>query len=68
MEPLKPDVVARILNERPNVTHSDIEEYHRLQVEHFTTNPFVQKSPEQEQKIQDRQERMQQLYYKIYGD
>jgi hypothetical protein len=66
MEPIKPDVVARILKERPDVAYSDIEEYQRLQVEHFVSNPFLPKSPEQEERAKQREGRMQQLYEKIY--
>jgi hypothetical protein len=66
MEPMRPDLVARILKDRPDVTHSDIEEYQRLQGEEFMTNPFVQKSPQQEEQIQQRQARIQELYSKLY--
>lgn len=66
MEPMRPDVVMRILSERPNVTRSDIDEYQRLQGEELMTNPFVPKSPQQEQLSQDRQARIQELYNKLY--
>jgi hypothetical protein len=66
MEPMRPDVVSRILKERPEVTHSDIQEYQRLQGEEFMTNPFVQKSPHEEEQIQQRQARIQELYSKFY--
>jgi hypothetical protein len=66
MEPIKPDVVARILKDRPSVSYSDIEEYQRLQVEHFMTNPFLPKSPEQEEETKKRESRMHELYNKLY--
>jgi hypothetical protein len=67
MEPMKPELVNRLLHERPNLTRADIEEYHRLQAERFQVNPLLPRSPDQERVITQRENRIKELYAKIYG-
>ena len=45
MEPLKPETKARILQEQPEATPEDIEEYERLLAERFTEDPDLPQSP-----------------------
>jgi hypothetical protein len=67
MEPMKPEVINRLLHERPNLTRGEIEEYHRLQAERFRVNPLLPRSPDQERAVMRREDRIKELYAKIYG-
>jgi hypothetical protein len=67
MEPLKPEIRARILQERPQASPEDIDEYERLLAERFTEDPDLPKSPAVAQTAAKRQRRLQQLYEKLFG-
>ena len=45
MEPLKPETKRQILQERPQASPADIEEYERLLAERFAEDPDLPKSP-----------------------
>ena len=67
MEPMKPELVNRLLHERPALTRAEIDEYQRLQAERFRVNPLLPKSPDEERAINARKARIKELYRKIYG-
>jgi hypothetical protein len=67
MEPLKPETKARIMQERPQASPEDIEEYERLLAERFTEDPDLPKSPTVAQADVKRQKRLEQLYKKLFG-
>jgi hypothetical protein len=67
VEPMKPELVNRLLHERPGLTPADIHEYQRLQAERFLVNPLLPKSPDEEKEINDRENRIKELHRKIYG-
>ena len=64
MEPLRPEVKARILEENPHVSVAEIEEYERLLAERFATDPDLSASPEAE----ERQARLVELYRKLFSE
>ena len=67
MEPLKPETKKRILQDRPQASPEDIEEYERLFAERFTEDPDLEKSPTTAQTTAKRQKRLEQLYKKLFG-
>jgi len=67
MEPMKPELINRLLHERPGLTRADIDEYHRLQGERFLVNPLLPKSPDEEKAATERENRIKELYRKMYG-
>lgn len=67
MQPIKPETVDRILRERQDVTRDDIQEYHRLQGERFSVDPYRPKTADEEKAHADREQRLKQLEQKIYG-
>jgi hypothetical protein len=67
VEPMRPELVNRLLHDRPGLTQADIEEYQRLQAERFLVNPLLPKSPDEQKKIIDRENRIKELHRKIYG-
>jgi hypothetical protein len=67
MEPLKPETKTRILQERPQASPADIEEYERLLAERFTEDPDLPKSPAVAQAAAQREKRLEQLYMKLFG-
>ena len=67
VEPIKPEVVNQLLHDRPGLTREEIHEYQRLQAERFLINPLLPKSPDQQTQIDDRENRIKELYQKIYG-
>ena len=67
MEPLKPETKQKILQNRPQASPADIEEYERLLAERFTEDPDLPKSPTRIKAAGKRQERLEQLYKKLFG-
>lgn len=67
MEPLKPKTKNQILQDRPQASPKDIEEYERLLAERFTEDPDLEKSPTAAQATAKRQERLEQLHKKLFG-
>jgi hypothetical protein len=67
MEPMKPELINRLLHERPNLTRADIDEYHRLQAQRFLVNPLLPRSPDEERATKAREDRIKELHGKIYG-
>ena len=58
---------ARILQERPQASAKDLEEYERLLAERFTEDPDLPQSPAVAQAATKRQKRLEQLYKKLFG-
>ncbi len=67
MEPLKPETKQQILQNRPQASPADIEEYERLLAERFIEDPDLPKSPAVTQTIAKREKRLQELYQKLFG-
>jgi hypothetical protein len=67
MTPLKPEVVERVLQERPNVTREDISEYERLVAARFAVNPHVAPTPAARTALQSSEARIRELHAKIFG-
>jgi hypothetical protein len=67
MEPLKPETKRQILVDRPNANCADIEEYERLLAERFTEDPDLPKSSTEARAAGKRQNRLEQLYKKLFG-
>jgi hypothetical protein len=67
MQPIKPEEVERILNQRPQVTREHIHEYQKLVAHHFDTNPRLPKSEAQQAAHEERERRRKELHDLIYG-
>jgi hypothetical protein len=67
MEPLKPETKRRILQDRPQASPADIEEYERLLAERFTEDPDLPKSPTTARAAANRERRLEELYQKLFG-
>lgn len=72
MEPLKPEVRAQILRDRPDAQPADIDEYERLLAARFTQDPsrprpaptrFSRRATTD----QEREDRLRELYRKLFG-
>ena len=57
----------RILENRPQASPADIEEYERLLAERFTQDPDLAQSPAGAQAVAKREKRLEQLYKKLFG-
>jgi hypothetical protein len=68
MEPLKPETENKILEESPQAAPEDIQEYERLLAERFTVDPDLPMAPESEAEStpDDREQRLQDLYRKLF--
>ncbi len=66
MEPLKPETESKILEESPEAAPEDIQEYERLLAERFTVDPDLPMAPEADSLEEDREERLQYLYRKLF--
>jgi hypothetical protein len=70
MEPLKPDVVQRVLDAAANVaapvSPQDIEEYERLLSERFTRDPDLPMAPQQANAVDQAEARIEQLHQAIF--
>jgi hypothetical protein len=65
MEPMRPDM-RRALLERPVVTTEDISEYQQLQAQRFRVDPDLPMSPRQEREKLRRDQRLGELYTKLF--
>ncbi len=67
MEPLKPDTKQRILQNSPQASPADIEEYERLLAERFTVDPSLPKSPTTAAAVANSEKRLEELHRKLFG-
>jgi hypothetical protein len=67
MEPLKPEVRKWILDEHPQASPEDIEEYERLLAQRFTVDPDLPMAPEESIQRKDDEERLEELYNKLFS-
>jgi hypothetical protein len=67
MEPLKPETKRQILQNRPQASPADIEEYERLLAERFTVDPDLPQSPGVVAAVTQREQRLKQLHRKLFG-
>lgn len=65
MEPLRPQ--DRDLALESGASEDDIAEYNRLVAERFTTNPYVQMSPADIQRVDEREQQIGDLYQKLFS-
>jgi hypothetical protein len=67
MEPLKPETKRRILQERPQASPADIEEYERLLAERFTEDPDMPRAPAAARAAADRERRLEGQHRNRFG-
>ena len=67
MEPLKPEVRKRILDDHPQASPEDIDEYERLLSQRFTVDPDLAMSPAASSKREDAEKRLAELYDKLFS-
>lgn len=67
MEPLKPEVRKWILDEHPQASPEDIDEYERLLAQRFTVDPDLPMAPEDTRKRDDAEERLAELHDKLFS-
>jgi hypothetical protein len=65
MEPLSPEEKNRILQNQPDATQQDIEEYERLLSQNFATDP--RQRVQRTLALEQRETRLAELYQKLYG-
>jgi hypothetical protein len=68
MEPLDDRIKQKLLRERPQASPEDIAEYERLLSLRFSLDPSTPKSPDSHLAAQDREQRLRQLYAKLFLD
>jgi hypothetical protein len=66
MEPIKPRDRKQAL--RTGATDEELAEYNRLIAERFTTNPYVEQTPEIARAAKDREQRIADLHHKLFSD
>ena len=67
MEPLKPEVRQWILDEHPQASPEDIDEYERLLSQRFTVDPDLPMAPEESAQLNDDEQRLEELYNKLFS-
>lgn len=67
MEPLKPEVRQWILDEHPQASPEDIDEYERLLSQRFTVDPDLPMAPEERAQFNDDEARLEELYNKLFS-
>jgi len=68
MEPITPEVRKRILDERPQASPEDIDEYERLLSERFMVDPdSTMAAPDGSALRNDDEERLEELYNKLFA-
>lgn len=65
MEPMKPDVRARILEEKPLAEPRDVEEYESLLSRRFTIDPDFS-TPQQKSEAEHIESRLAELHQKLF--
>jgi hypothetical protein len=68
MEPLKPETKANILAMKPEADPADIEEYERLLAERFNEDPNLPAGPQALGAVDERQDRLAELYRKLFSE
>jgi hypothetical protein len=67
MEPLKPEVRQWILDEHPQASPEDIDEYERLLAQRFTVDPDLPMAPDDSNKLENEEKRLAELYDKLFS-
>lgn len=67
MEPLKPEVRKWILDEHPQASPEDIDEYERLLAQRFTVDPDLPAAPAEISGVDDDEKRLAELYDKLFS-
>jgi len=67
MEPLTPEVRKQILDQHPQASPEDIEEYERLLSQRFTVDPDLPMAPAESVKRDDDERRLKELYNKLFS-
>ena len=67
MEPLTPEVRKWILDEHPQASPEDIDEYERLLSQRFTVDPDLPMAPEESAQRNDDEQRLEELYNKLFA-
>ena len=67
MEPLTPEVRKRILDNRPQASPEDIDEYERLLSQRFTVDPDLPMDPDESALRDDDETRLEELYNKLFA-
>lgn len=67
MEPLRPEVRKWILDEHLRASPEDIDEYERLLSQRFTVDPDLPMAPEESNKRKADEERLEELYKKLFS-
>lgn len=66
MEPMKPDLKARILEENPQAQPGDVEEYELLLSRRFTIDPDLPTVPGEESEAERIESRLAELHQKLF--
>jgi hypothetical protein len=64
MEPLTPSTKRQILDNNPQASTRDLQEYERLLAQRFTVDPDLETEPSLD--ARSREERLEQLYHKLF--
>jgi hypothetical protein len=67
MEPLKPEKKEALLRNSPQAAPEDIAEYERLLASRFTMDPSLLRSPDTSQSVRAREQRLRELYIKLFN-
>ena len=68
MEPLTPKVRKEILDNRPQASPEDIDEYERLLSQRFTVDPDLPMDPNESALRDDDEARLEELYNKLFAN
>jgi hypothetical protein len=66
MEPMKPEEVARLLKARPNVTHDEVREYHKLVAQRLHSRPPGEERAMATDEDRTRETRLKELHDKLF--
>ena len=68
MEAMKPEAKRAILENRPQASSAEIDEYEKLLAERFSEDPGLPESQAVAQNAVYREKRLRELREKLYGD
>jgi hypothetical protein len=68
MEPIKPEVRKRILDDHPQASPEDIDEYERLLSQRFEVDPDLPMAPALSNQRDADEERLAELYDKLFSN
>ena len=68
MEPLTPEVRKKILDDRPQASPEDIDEYERLLSQRFTVDPDLPMDADESALRDDDEARLEELYNKLFAN